>query len=86
MQNILLGAVEAGLGGCILRAINKPVLKKELNIPEKYEILDVVALGEPAEEVVVEDIAESGDIEYYRDSAGIHHVPKRTLKELIVEF
>lgn len=86
MQNILLGAVEKGFGGCILRAINKPVLRKELNIPERFDILDVVALGEPAEKVMVEDISESGDFKYYRDSNGIHHVPKRTIDELIVDF
>lgn len=86
MQNILLGAVEKGLGGCILRAINKKVLRKELKIPDRFEILDVVALGEPAEKVVVEDIAESGDFKYYRDSEGVHHVPKRGVDELIVDF
>lgn len=86
MQNILLGAVEKGLGGCILRAINKPVLRKELNIPDNFDIIDVVALGEPAEKVVVEDISDSGDFKYYRDSEGVHHVPKRTLDELIVDF
>jgi len=86
MQNILLGAVEKGIGGCILRAINKPVLRKELNIPDNFDIIDVVALGEPAEKVVVEDISDSGDFKYYRDSEGVHHVPKRTLDELIVDF
>ena len=32
IQNILLGAVEKGLGGCILRAINKPLLSAILNL------------------------------------------------------
>ena len=45
-----------------------------------------MALGKPIEQVVVEDVDESGDIKYYRDEQGVHHVPKRTLKELIWEL
>jgi len=45
----------------------------------------VMALGKPNERVVLEDVDESGSIKYYRDEQGVHHVPKRTLKELIWE-
>jgi len=86
MQNILLGAVEKGLGGCILRTINKPKLKALLKVPLHLEIIDVVALGKPIEKVVLTDVGEDGNIKYYRDEAGIHYVPKRTVDELIVEF
>ncbi len=86
MQNILLGAVEKGLGGCIIRSINKPKLRKLLNVPVHFEIIDVVALGKPVEKVVLKDVGEDGSIKYYRDEAGVHYVPKRTLDELIVTF
>jgi nitroreductase len=86
MQNILLGAVEKGLGGCIIRSINKPKLRTLLNVPEYLEIIDVVALGKPIEKVVLTDAGEDGNIKYYRDEAGVHYVPKRTLDELIVKF
>lgn len=84
MQNILLGAVEKGLGGCILRSINKPLLKSILNLPGHLEIKDVVALGKPVETVVITDVGEDGDIRYYRDVFGVHYVPKRSVEELIV--
>jgi nitroreductase len=84
-QNILLGAVEAGLGGCMIGSIRKDGLRKEFNIPYKYEILLIVALGKPNEEVVIEEVKEN-DIKYWRDDKGIHHVPKRSLDELIIEF
>ena len=52
--------------------------------PERYEIQLVVALGKPAEIVVLEDVGPDGDIKYYRDDGDVHHVPKRTLDELIL--
>ena len=83
-QSILLGATEAGFGGCMVASIDQLKLKQILAIPEHLVVLLVVALGKPAEEVVVEPVGSDGKIEYYRDPDGVHHVPKRTLDELIV--
>jgi nitroreductase len=84
MQNILLGAVEKGLGGCMIRSINKPRLTTILNLTDRFEIIDVVALGKPFETVVITNVGDDGDIRYYRDENGVHYVPKRSLDELIV--
>jgi nitroreductase len=83
-QTILLGAVEKGLGGCMLGALQRDRLRKELDIPEHLKIRLVLALGRPAEKVVLEDAQPDGDIRYWRDEAGVHHVPKRGLEEVIV--
>jgi nitroreductase len=83
-QSIMLGARERGLGGCILAAINKPRLRAALNIPDRYEILLVLALGKPAETVVIEPLGPDGNFTYWRDSNNVHHVPKRSLDEIIV--
>lgn len=83
-QTILLGAVEKGLGGCMIGSINKERLRQELDIPEHLKIRLVVALGRPAEQVRLEDLASGGDIRYWRDEKDAHHVPKRMLAELIV--
>ncbi|HEY9075844.1 MAG TPA: nitroreductase family protein [Anaerolineaceae bacterium] len=83
-QSILLGAVEKGLGGCILGSVQRPGLAADLNIPEQYEILYVLALGKPKEQVFIEPVGADGDIKYYRDEQGGHHVPKRSLDELII--
>ena len=83
MQSILLGATEKGLGGCTIAAIKKDELRKALNIPLRYEILYVLAIGKPKETVVIEEIKE-GDFRYWRDEKGVHHVPKRSLDELIL--
>ncbi|MDX9881794.1 MAG: nitroreductase family protein [Prolixibacteraceae bacterium] len=82
-QSILLGAVEAGFGGCIIASVNRKKLREILQLPGYFEIIQVLALGKPAETVVIDD-AKDGNIRYWRDEHSIHHVPKRTLDELIV--
>lgn len=84
VQSLLLGAVEKGLGGCIIGSISRDSLRRDLNIPDQYEILLVVAIGKPKEIVVIEPLGPNGDIKYWRDENGVHHVPKRSLEELIV--
>lgn len=81
-QSILLGAVEKGLGGCILRAFTKD-LADILKVPEGMSIVQVIALGKPKEKVVIDDMKD-GDFKYWRDDKDVHHVPKRTLDELII--
>jgi len=83
-QSIMLGAVEKGLGGCMIGSAKREGLRKDLGIPEQYKILLVLALGKPVETVVTEPLKIDGEIKYYRDAEGVHHVPKRSLDELIV--
>lgn len=83
-QSILLSAVEMGYGGCIIGSCKRPVLLEQLDIDqERFEIAFVIALGKPAEEIVLEEAAD-GNIKYYRDENDVHHVPKRSLDELIL--
>ncbi len=83
-QSIMLGATERGLGGCMIGSIDRDGLRQALDIPERYEILLVLALGQPKETVVLEEVGPDGDIKYYHDAEGVHHVPKRSLDELIL--
>lgn len=83
-QSILLGAVEKGLGGCMIATIHREKLAASLKIDPQYEILLVIALGKPRETVVVEQLGQDGDVKYWRDSQGVHHVPKRALDDIII--
>jgi nitroreductase len=83
-QSILLGAVEKGLGGCIVASIQKDTLRAALDISARYNILLVLALGKPKETVQVDPVGPDGDIKYWRDEQAVHHVPKRPLDELII--
>ena len=83
-QNIMLGAREQELGGCIVASIDRSVLRKGLNIPDQYEIPLALAIGKPAETVVIDPLGKDGDTRYWRDDAGFHHVPKRSMEEIIL--
>jgi len=83
-QTILLGAVSRGLGGCMIASIQRDKLREALKIPARYEIVLVIALGKPKETVIVEKMGSDGDVKYWHDSEGKHHVPKRSLEEIIL--
>ncbi len=84
-QSIMLGATEAGLGGCMIASIKREKLREDLKIPERFDILLVLALGKPVENVTIDDI-KNGDVKYWRDEKGNHHVPKRPVNELIIKL
>ena len=83
-QTILLGAVERGRGGCIIKSFKNEALREELGLPEYLKILYVIALGTPVEQVVLEEMPADGNFKYWRDAEGVHHVPKRAIEELMV--
>ena len=49
-----------------------------LKDPEKIE------KRKPGEKAVLERVGPSGDIKYWRDAEGVHHVPKRSLDDIII--
>jgi nitroreductase len=85
-QSILLGAAENGIGGCMIGSVQRSKLANELKLSDNFEIMLVLAIGKPKEEVVLEEVDESGDIKYWRDDRNVHHVPKRKLENLILEI
>jgi nitroreductase len=85
-QSILLGAAELGLGGCMVASINRMKLREVFRIPDTFEIPLVLALGKPKEQVSLETVGPSGDIRYWRDASGLHHVPKRSLDDIIIRI
>ena len=84
-QSIMLGATDAGLGGCIIGSIKRDELSNEFSIPDNFDILLILALGKPVENVIIEDIKKD-DVKYWRDKNKNHHVPKRSLNELIIKL
>lgn len=80
-ENILLGAVKFGLGCCWMGAINFRKIKALFEIPDKYIIKQVISLGYPDEESVMETYKDS--FTYWKDESGKMHVPKRSLDDVI---
>ena len=83
-QNLLLGAAERGVMGCRIGAFPAAKVRTLLQLDARYQPLLVVALGEPAETVVVETVGTDGDIRYWHDTDGVHHVPKRPLGDILL--
>ena len=82
VQTLLRAAVEDGYGGCVIGSVNKPKVAGLLNLPGHFEILWVIALGKPAETVVIEEMKDN-NVKYWRDESQVHHVPKRSVDELV---
>lgn len=83
IQTMLLGARAKGLAGCTFASIKREKLAKVLDLPENLRIMLILALGAPLEEQVVDTVGDDKSIKYWRDDKGVHHVPKRSLSEII---
>jgi len=82
-QTITLGAAEMGLGCCMIGSFELAKLKETLALPENIEPKLVIALGKPAETIVLTE-AKDGNVSYYRDENDVHYVPKRPLNEILL--
>jgi len=85
-QSILLGATEMGFGGCIFASVKREQLHQTLQMSDQHEIIFVIALGKPIEEVIIENVVDPKEIKYWRDEAGCHHVPKRKIEDIIIDY
>lgn len=85
-ENIILTALEEGVGSCCIRAFEEDKVRKLLNIPHNYTVQMIIAMGYPAEDPVYEELKDkNGSIKYWKDSNGVLHVPKRRLEDIIYE-
>jgi len=80
VANMILVALEEGIGTCPILSFKENEWKQILNIPDKYDIDIVLALGYPDESPVTE--VSKGPIEYRVDSQGVRHVSKRNLEDI----
>ncbi|MBQ8366855.1 MAG: nitroreductase family protein [Alistipes sp.] len=80
-QSMLLQAVEMGLGGICIGAFDHKELREELSLP--CEPLLVLAIGRPAEKIVLRECRAGDSLTYYREG-DTHYVPKIILDDLIL--
>jgi len=85
LQAITLGATALGLSCCIIKAFNKSMVRKALQLPERFEPRYVVALGYASETVRIVDMQSDDDYKYYRNADDEHCVPKQPLDKLIIK-
>jgi len=79
---IVLTARESGYGSCMIMSFDRNAVSDAIGTPEGYHPFLVIALGVPAEEIILEN--STGNIKYFRDGKGRHHVPKLSLEDIIV--
>jgi nitroreductase len=80
-ENIILSALEQGIGACPILMFNEKDLKLLLEIPDEYDIALVIIMGYPDESPVAEVAADS--VNGWVDDKGLRHVPKRKLADII---
>lgn len=82
-EAILLQATEDGNGGIMIGSFMAGNVSKILNLPEYLHPMQLVAIGKPDDRIVLEDATDDHWL-YYRDENDVHHVPKRTLEEILI--
>ncbi|MFH1213148.1 MAG: nitroreductase family protein [Candidatus Neomarinimicrobiota bacterium] len=80
IENFIIAAWAHGIGTCWIASVEREKLRTLLEIPDKYEIDSVIAVGYPAEAPVVETAT---DIHYWKDSQHVLHVPKKPLSAIL---
>ena len=83
-QTLLLAAVEKGLGGLMIGNFDWAALAAERRYPEHLVPQLVIALGKPAETIVLTEVGPDGSTAYWRDDQDVHYVPKRRLEDVVV--
>ncbi|MGN1349110.1 MAG: nitroreductase family protein [Acutalibacteraceae bacterium] len=83
-QTILLAAAQDGLGGCMIGNFVPEEVKEKLNFADNLQPMLIVALGKPAEKIVITEIENGESTKYYRDENDVHYVPKRKLSDIII--
>ena len=82
-QTIMMSATERGYGGCMIGSFDKVKIAELLDLPDSLEPVLLLALGTPDETVFISN-PKDGDVKYFRDDAGLHFVPKRPLKDVVI--
>ena len=81
IENMILVAMEEGIGSCWLGSIDINKLTDILELPEHIKIDSVLALGYSNESPQIEEIKDS--VKYWKDETGTLHVPKRKIDDIL---
>jgi nitroreductase len=80
-EAIALTALEAGVGCCMMGAIERERIKGVLGIPNSYAVQLVLALGYPKEKPKA--VEAKKDLFYWVDEKGELNIPKRPLEKVL---
>ncbi len=83
-QTINLGANAAGLATCMLASIDRVRLAEVLAVPAGLKVELLMSVGKAGEAVAIEALAAAAPTPYWRTPDQVHHVPKRSLEDILV--
>lgn len=83
-QTMQLAAASRQWGACMIQSFDRKAVSDLLNIPAAYKVALLLGLGVAREKRVVAPMPEDGSFSYWRDENQVHHVPKRSLEELVI--
>lgn len=84
-QTIQLAASSRGWGCCMIQSFDHQAVPALLGVPSDMKVGLVLGLGVAKEERKVVPMPADGTFTYWRDEAGVHYVPKRSLDEIILK-
>jgi nitroreductase len=79
VENMILAALEQGVGSCWIASVTRDAVAEILDIPDTHAIDSVLALGYPDEQPIEVPVTDS--IKYYKKD-GVLHVPKRKFDDI----
>ncbi len=80
---ITIAAHEMGIGSCWIGSVNRERVRELLNLPDNLVMIDLIALGYPAQKSRAVEMQE-GDVKYWLDKDGTMNVPKRCIDEILI--
>lgn len=84
-QSMMLAAVEAGYGGCMIGNFRPDAVAQALSLDTARHLPQLIlALGKPDEKIYLTDLKPGQPSAYYRDEENRHFVPKRRLEDSII--
>ncbi|MBQ7617415.1 MAG: nitroreductase family protein [Desulfovibrio sp.] len=83
-QTIQLAAHTKGFGCCMIKSFDQAQVEKILKVKAPYQAVLLLGLGVAVEKRMAVDLLPDGSLNYYRDADGLHYVPKRLSKDLIL--
>lgn len=83
-QTIQLGATAMGLACCMFASMNANAIHGVVKFPDNIKVVLTMALGVPAEKRIIEAMGPEQSTAYWRDAENVHHVPKRSLSEVLL--
>ena len=84
-QSITLAATEMGLAACMIGNYSQVKVHDAMGLAPNLKVRLIIAVGKSAEEIKIVRVPQSGVTAYYRDANGVHCVPKRSLKEVLIK-